>query len=189
MKTRISEIARTLIGAALGVSRPNSAPTEAPVPATAVEQARSGATAQPWLAGLGQGNVIVADSILDDARNHLEFLGFSVETRGTMLVCRRKGALVWLVRDFNGGLLLSTIFGASDAAREDPVALIAVANQINRQAATVRAYCDGEVDLCFDVWHPNVYEKATFGAFFERLNGEVEAHMRQMNEALKGLLK
>ena len=133
-------------------------------------------------------NVIVADSVLGEARTHLEFLGYAIEPAVDGFLISQPACYTWLLRDFRGGMLLRKAFTASDAGRAKPEAMLALANRINLDASFVRAFVDARGDLAIDAWYPNLYERRSFGLFITQLDRDLREQLARCREEVEVLL-
>jgi len=133
-------------------------------------------------------NVIVADSVLQEARTHLEFLGYTVEVSGDWLLVSQPGCFSWALRDFRGGVLFRKVFPVSEAGRAKREAVLAFANRLNADASFVRAYVNEPGDVAIEAWYPNLYERRSFGMFVTQLDGDLRAQLGRCREEVETLL-
>lgn len=132
--------------------------------------------------------VLAADSMLQEVRDHLECMGYTVAPDGNGLLISQSGRFTWLLTDFRDGILFRKVFRASDAGRARPADLLELANRINAGCAFVRTYRDSEGDLALDAWHPGLYERRSFGLFVNRLDAELRELMGQLRSEVDMLL-
>lgn len=133
--------------------------------------------------------VVIADSVLEEAQNHLEFLGYKIERAEDCVFISQPGRFSWLLKDFRGGVLFRKLFSASEAGRERPEALLAFANRINAEAAFVRAYVDAQGDLAMEAWYPNLYERRSFGHFVMALDTDLHEQLNRCRGEVESLLR
>ncbi len=134
-------------------------------------------------------SVIVADSVLDEARNHLEFLGYAVELEGDCVFVSQPGRFSWLLKDFRGGAIFRKLFSASEAGRQRLEAMLVFSNRINAAAAFIRTYVDGQGDLAIEGWYPNLYERRSFGHFVMALDTDLHEQLNRCQTEVESLLK
>jgi hypothetical protein len=109
----------------------------------------------------------MASAILDQMVTHLQFLGYSVERDGDIVKARHPTRVNILLRDFRGGVLLTSIFGCKDEAKRNRPAYMDFVNLMNQKASVVRFYADKDSDFFMESWYPGTYDRALFGSFLE----------------------
>lgn len=134
-------------------------------------------------------SVIVADSVLEEARNHLQFLGYAIEREGDCIFVSQPGRFSWLLKDFRGGVLFRKVFSAGAGGRQDRAGLLALSNRINAEAAFVRTYVDAQGDLALECWYPNLYERRSFGHFVMALDTDLHEQLNRCRVEVNALLK
>lgn len=134
-------------------------------------------------------NVIVADSVLGEARNHLEFLGYTVEQEGDSVFVSQPGRFCWMLKDFRGGIIFRKVFSTSEAGRQKPEVMLALSNRISADAAFIRTYIDAQGDLAIEAWYPNLYERRSFGHFVMALDTDLRDQLNRCREEVDALLR
>lgn len=134
-------------------------------------------------------NVIVADSILGEVCNHLEFLGYTVDREGDSIFVSQPGRFSWLLKDCQGGILFHKVFHAADGGREPPEALMALSNRMNAEAVLIRTYVNARGDLAVEAWYPNVYERRSFGQFAMALETDLCHQLKRCRAEAETLLR
>jgi hypothetical protein len=109
----------------------------------------------------------LASMILDQMVTHLQFLGYEVERDGDIAKARHQTRVNILLRDFRGGVLLTSIFGCKDEAKSDRVSYLDFINLMNQKATVVRFYADKDSDFFMESWLPGTYDRAIFGSFLD----------------------
>ena len=104
-------------------------------------------------------------AILDDMVTHLQFLGYEVERDGDLVKAKHRTRVNILLRDFRGGVLLTSIFGCKDDAKTHSLAYLDLINRLNQQATVLRFYADKDSDFFMEAWHPGTYDRELFGSF------------------------
>ena len=132
--------------------------------------------------------VIVADSILGEACNHLEFLGYKVEQETDCVFVSEPARFSWMLKDFRGGVMFRKSFPASEGGRERPEALLALSNRMNTDAGLLRTYVDAQGDLAIEAWFPNLYERRSFGRFVMALETELRELLSRCRAEVSAVL-
>jgi len=109
----------------------------------------------------------MASTNLDQMVTHLQFLGYQVERDGDIVKARHQTKVNILLRDFRGGVLLTSIFGCQDNAKKNRSAYLDFINTMNQKAIIIRFYCDKDSDFFMEAWFPGAYERAVFGSFLD----------------------
>ena len=109
----------------------------------------------------------MASMILDQMVTHLQFLGFEVERDGDIVKARHRTRVNILLRDFRGGVLLTSIFGCQDNAKRNRSGYLDFINLMNQRATVVRFYADKDSDFFMESWYPGTYDRALFGGFLD----------------------
>ncbi len=105
---------------------------------------------------------------LDQVARHLEFLGYevSLEEEGR-LVARHNAKPNMVARDFKGGCLLTSFFGADRAASHNRQGYLETINSLNSPATVTRFYADSDNDFATEAFYNYPYDRAAFGRFME----------------------
>jgi len=117
---------------------------------------------------------MAVNPVLDQMSTHLEFLGYEVTRDEEKVRARHARNADLVLRPFEGGILFTSIFGCKDEARKNRVGYLSLINSLNQKAAVVRFYADEESDLFIEAWHPNSYDRVSFGHFMDLVNGDID---------------
>lgn len=109
----------------------------------------------------------MASTNLDQMVTHLQFLGYQVERDGEIVKARHQTKVNILLRDFRGGVLLTSIFGCQDSAKKKRADYLDFINLMNQRATIIRFYADKDSDFFMEAWYPGTYDRAIFGSFLE----------------------
>jgi len=109
----------------------------------------------------------MASMTLDQMVTHLQFLGYEVERDGDIVKAKHRTKVNILLRDFRGGVLLTSIFGCKDQAKKNRAAYQDFINLMNQKATVVRFYADKDSDFFMESWYPGTYDRAIFGSFVD----------------------
>ena len=120
---------------------------------------------------------IAAESLIDELKVHLEFLGYDLDPKDAALFITQPGRFSWLLRDFNGGVLYRKIFSASEAGHAQLPDLYRLANAMNAEASLTRCYVDKDGDMVVEAWHANLYERRAFGRFINGLEADLRRQL------------
>jgi hypothetical protein len=115
----------------------------------------------------------MASTNLDQIVTHMQFLGYQVERDGDIVKARHQTKVNILLRDFRGGVLLTSIFGCQDAAKKNRLGYLDFINQMNQKAVIIRFYADKDSDFFMEAWFPGAYDRAVFGSFLELWDEDV----------------
>jgi len=106
-------------------------------------------------------------STLEQIVTHLQFLGYEVSRDGDVTRAKHPRKFNVSIRPLAGGILFTTIFGCQDNAKRSKLGYLEMINSLNANAAIARFYADKDSDLFIEAWHPDYYERASFGAFMQ----------------------
>lgn len=109
----------------------------------------------------------MASTSLEQIVTHLEFLGYQIERDKDVVKARHQTKVNILLRDFRGGVLLTSIFGCQDHAKKNRAAYLDFINAMNQKATIIRYYADSDSDFFMEAWFPGTYDRAVFGSFLE----------------------
>jgi hypothetical protein len=109
----------------------------------------------------------MALTTLDQIVTHLQFLGFQVERDDNIVKARHATKVNILLRDFRGGVLLTSIFGCKDYAKRARLEYLDFVNLMNQKAAVIRFYADKDSDFFMEAWYPGTYDRSLFGSFLD----------------------
>ena len=120
----------------------------------------------------------MSDSVLDSIAGQLESLGYQItkDQEKELFRARHQRQPNLRVREFGGGILFTIVFYGNDAAKSDEPAFLRCIIALNRKAVVARFYSNHDPNnlaLFIEVWHPNLYQKAAFGKFFEALQRDI----------------
>lgn len=118
----------------------------------------------------------MSEILMDQVSTHLSFLGYEVSCDDEDQIFRalhpvRTNFLFWKYR---GGILLTSFYKATAAARTDYGEFLSNINTLNQEASVCRFLADKERDLRLEAWYPGNYEKTTFGVFMESWHDDTE---------------
>lgn len=130
------------------------------------------------------------ENFLEQVSNHLEFLGYDVSCDEEDKVYRavhpfRNNFLFWKYR---GGVLLTSIYRATEAAQEELEGYLSAINTLNQEASVCRFLADKENDLRFEAWYPARYDKTSFGIFMDSWQEDTDL-LRKHSERLADFLE
>lgn len=114
----------------------------------------------------------MASTILDQMAAHLEFMGYELTRENDRVRAIHRRHLNINLRDFRGGILLTSLFGCSTQAKSNRLGYLNLVNSLNHAASVVRVYADDDSDLVIEAWHPASYDRAKFGEFLELWNAD-----------------
>jgi hypothetical protein len=106
-------------------------------------------------------------------KDHLEFLGYTIEERDDDLVARHSSNYNVVLKALRGGILLTAFFTSTDAAKTDPAGFHNVINGLNAGAISVRYYADSDTDLVAEAWYPGAYDRERFGLEINEFNSDL----------------
>jgi hypothetical protein len=118
-----------------------------------------------WAANDGTG-ISATDTALKDFVSHLEFLGYTSEISGKILLFRKAGVPNVGLRPWQGGILLS-VYVASTQGKQEQGAFGKLVNTLNETATVCRYYLDNDGDLCIEAWYPGTYVRESFSSLFK----------------------
>ena len=127
-------------------------------------------------------------TILEDVKTHLEFLGYDVEDDGKVVTAKHAQKLNMIFKSFNGGLLFTAVFTSNDYAKQDMEGFLKFINGLNQTACVARIYADKDVDLLFEGWYPDTYDKAQFGLFMELWDRDTRGQLREVSSEAERFL-
>lgn len=125
--------------------------------------------------------VVFGSSIIEEVLDHAAYLGYDVQRTERRFEIAQPGRLSWVLFEHRGGVLFCKRYRASEAARHDRQALLALANEVNNEVSLTRLYVTPEGDLAIEGWYPNVYERTSFGRFV----GTMDLELREQLERRK----
>ena len=106
-------------------------------------------------------------------REHLEFLGYSVEEKDDHLIARHSVNYIVSLKELRGGVLLTSFITSNEIAKVDRAGFHNVINGLNARAASVRYYADADVDLAAEGWFPGSYDRERFGILITEFNNDL----------------
>lgn len=104
---------------------------------------------------------------------HLEFLGYDVEKKDGSLRVKHPQKSNFILREVGGGILLTSIYGGNQLARDEIAHYFYCLNSLNKKAVLVRFYADNDLDFFAEAWLPNIYDKTNFGTSLEMFNRDL----------------
>ena len=146
-------------------------------------------TETAWLDSLIRTNVIVADSILEEIRNHMEFLGYQTEVLENELHFHQEGRYRWIVRDFAGGVLFYKTYRGIAFFSEARRGTLYLFHYLYVAARVLHYYVNADNGLVMEAWHPNLYEKRSFGKFFNLIDDDVRTQLEREKGEIQRLLQ
>ena len=146
-------------------------------------------TETAWLDSLIRTNVVVADSILEEIRNHMEFLGYQTEVLENELHFHQEGRYRWFVRDYAGGVLFYKTYCGIEHVTDAATSLAQMVNRMNVVTRVLHYYVNAENGLVMEAWHPNLYEKRSFGKFFNLIDDDVRTQLEREKGEIQRLLQ
>jgi molecular chaperone DnaK (HSP70) len=111
---------------------------------------------------------------LDQIVTHLEFQGYEVERDGEIIKSRHQVKANIIMKEYSGGLLLTTFYGSSDYAKKNRNEFLAFINDLNNNARVARFYTDKDDDLIIECWYPKYYNRTDFGNLLECWNRDAQ---------------
>jgi len=117
---------------------------------------------------------------------HLEFLGYKVTSGEDKIEVSHPVFLNFVLRNYRGGLLISTYFIATEYGKANRSEFVEFANDLNKEAAASRFYIDKDGDLAIEAYYPGEYEKTRFGLFLDAFN-LAQGQLSERGEALRKL--
>jgi hypothetical protein len=132
------------------------------------------------------------DILLNSIKDHLEFVGYSVEiTDEEKLRLKARNPLKANIaaRRFRGGLIFSATYGCKDEAKTKKNEMLQFANAMNELACVIHCYADKDNDFMIEAWYPGTYVKQDFAIFLDNLNDDISKMFAALNEAAVELLK
>ena len=113
--------------------------------------------------------------MLEEAVNHLEFLGYTITRKEETTWAQHAVKLNITLKLYRQGLLLSSFLRADEKARVDRAGFREFINKLNEQASVARFYADGDGDLAMEAWFPDgAYERIRFGHFLSLREQDIE---------------
>ncbi|HEX2255159.1 MAG TPA: hypothetical protein VHG92_00415 [Afifellaceae bacterium] len=106
-------------------------------------------------------------------KNHLEFLGYTVEESDGQMVARHSSNFNVILKALRGGMLLTSFFTSADEAKTETASFHNVINGLNARAVSVRYYADSDVDLVAEAWYPGAYDRERFGLQINEFNSDL----------------
>lgn len=121
----------------------------------------------------------MASELMKKVCTHLEFMGYNIQIDEKVTKAKHDSRLNILLRDFNGGILLTAFFSGNDFAKRDRAGYLEFINGMNQKAAVTRVYADRDNDLAFEGWYPGMYDKAAFGTFIDLWDHDTGVQLRE----------
>ena len=120
----------------------------------------------------------MTSSNLDQAREqistHLRFLGYEVTINEKTLFARHPQKSNFMLRVFNEGIMLTSIYNYDDAAKRDRLGYLEFINAANVAAGVVRYYASKDSDFFIEAWYSGEYKQIDFGRFLELWDTDFE---------------
>ncbi len=130
----------------------------------------------------------MSTTTLEDVKTHLEFLGYDIKDDNSVVTAKHSQKLNMIFKPFNGGLLFTAVFTSNDYAKQDMEGFLKFINGINQNACVARVYADKDVDLLFEGWYPDTYNKAQFGLFMELWDRDTRGLLRDVSSEAERFL-
>ena len=111
-------------------------------------------------------------------KTHLEFLGYSVTITATQINSKHPTKFDFSLTKFKGGVLLRAFL---QIKKTDRLRTLEMVNTLNADAALVRAYIDGDGDLCYEAW-TQAYEKQSFADLMSAWEADVAEMTRKYRQ-------
>ena len=109
----------------------------------------------------------------DSVMKHLEFLGCKVKMDGETIHATHPKRLNMLIKNYRGGMLITSVFGLKDYGKRHLDGLHSLLNKLNRKAAAARYYVDKDNEyMILEAYFPGKYNKAAFGVLLDSLDLE-----------------
>jgi hypothetical protein len=116
------------------------------------------------------------NAVLDEVKNHLEFLGYQVEEKtDTDGIYGASHDTHWnfLFSEKLDGIFFRSFVTPKESADEDE--LLEFVNDLHTKAVVARFYIDSDGDLAIESWWPNIYEKNAFVNFVNAWHHDIGA--------------
>lgn len=120
---------------------------------------------------------------------HLESLGYSVQKKEDRLLVTHPERFNFILREYRGGILLTSFLDAAPAARDDRKGYLEFINTFNAEAALARAYADKDGDFLVEAWMPGDYDKPLFQDFLEVWDADTRGQIVRKLAEVKVFLK
>lgn len=119
---------------------------------------------------------------LDQASNHLQFLGYEITDSGESKRARHSQRWNMVFKVYKDGLLFSAYLTGSDHAKQsgNRTEYLELVNALNRAASVTRFYLDDDQDLVMEAVWPGEYERERFGAFMDLWDTDTRSHLIQL---------
>jgi phage gp46-like protein len=114
------------------------------------------------------------DQTKDQIVSHLQFLGYDVSKEEKFIRARHSKKPNLIVRVFSDGALHTSIWGTSDYAKGNRLALLEYVNALNQGAAIARYYADKDIDLIVESWYSGDYDRTNYARFLELCDSDFE---------------
>jgi hypothetical protein len=133
----------------------------------------------------------MAAEVIEEIKAHLEFLGFSCSPQKSLIFATHPSRPALAFRKFKGGIFFFTGYSAKKVGIEDRSGFLEFVNRANKEAAVARFVAQFEDDpgLMVEGWYPNVYDRETFGAFFDSWTSGTKTFLEKEAEATEKYLE
>ena len=124
-------------------------------------------------------------SALEQASNHLQFLGYEITDSGESKLARHSEKWNMVFKSYKGGLLFTAYLTGSDYAknRRNETEYLKLINALNHAASVARFYIDDDQDLVMEAVWPADYDRSQFGAFMDLWDHDTRAQLLQLDAA------
>ena len=121
--------------------------------------------------------------------NHLEFLGYKIQTTKDSLIAKHPKRLPLHIRLYEGGILCYSYVTLKESAKSDRLEYLKFINRLNALLTTARAIAYKDDLLKFEGWYPGDYEKGSFGLFLGEWNNDLSHLIFREHEGIEQFLK
>jgi len=98
---------------------------------------------------------------------HLQFLGYEIAREGELILAKHPRKLNIVMKPLGGGILIAAFLACANEAKRDRPGYLDMINTLNARAVLARFYADEDSDLRMEAWHPDAYDRHTFGVFMD----------------------
>lgn len=105
------------------------------------------------------------DQMREQISNHLRFLGYDTNIDDNIIFARHPEKPDVMIEVFIEGVLVASIYGCNDAAKQDRLGYLEFINMANKNARITRYYASKDSDFFIESWYSGEYSQIDFGRF------------------------
>lgn len=118
----------------------------------------------------------------DDVVAHLKSRGYDATADNQRLTAKHETHLNLFMKQYRGGILVTSFFGGNDYGKAHRNEFLAVVNQLNENAAAARYYVTPDGNLAIEGYYPGDFNAVSFSAFMDAFELEKENIQRLIGE-------